>query len=240
MSEDYRGSMTLKDGRRVAMTAEQARALWQDVEASCKATAEKLPDEKAALNAMVEAFHRLKDFGWREAMYCPKDGSGFQVIEAGGTGVHHCTYDGEWPDGSWWIHADGDLWPSRPILFRLYPAALLNQEASRNRNSGAPIMSDLAGVEGFTPEDFAEAAEAIDDAILRNTYAAAASNRHNIILAALRGAAELSRLRTALEPFAALADKLVGHDDGDHVFAEDKLEVRHLRRAREVLEKRDG
>lgn len=41
--------------------------------------------------------------GWREASYCPKDGTHFQAIEAGSTGIHDANYTGEWPNGSWWI-----------------------------------------------------------------------------------------------------------------------------------------
>ena len=81
----------------------------------------KLPDEQSALNAMFEAYDRLREFGWREACYCPKDGTPFQAIEAGSTGIFDCTYQGEWPTGSYWIADGGDLWPSTPILFRPYP-----------------------------------------------------------------------------------------------------------------------
>lgn len=118
---DFHGSMKMKGGTRVQLSPEQARAMWKDVEATRKARAAKLPDEKAALDAMCEAYHRLHELGWRDATYCPKDGSGFAVIEAGSTGIHHCTYSGEWPNGTWLVHGDDDLWPSKPILFRLYP-----------------------------------------------------------------------------------------------------------------------
>src|SRR5690606_6442320 len=79
-----------------------------------------MPDEKTALQLFFDAWLRLKDLGWSEAVYCPKDGSHFQVIEAGSTGIHDCSYSGEWPKGSWWVY-DGDVWPSRPVLYRLYP-----------------------------------------------------------------------------------------------------------------------
>lgn len=79
--------------------------------------AAKMPDEKAAISQMFEAYQRLQELGWREAIYCPKDGSMFSAITAGSTGVHLCNYEGEWPKGAWWIY-DGDVWPARPILFR--------------------------------------------------------------------------------------------------------------------------
>ena len=77
-----------------------------------------MPDEAAAIRQLFEAHTRLCELGWRPAIYCPKDGSWFEVIEAGSTGIHRCQYTGEWPDGSWWIEGDGDLYPSRPILWR--------------------------------------------------------------------------------------------------------------------------
>ena len=81
-----------------------------------------IPDEQAALNVMMDAWVRLKDMGWNDAMYCPKDGTWFDAIEAGSTGIHDCRYDGKWPDGTYWIASGGDLWPSHPILFRLKPS----------------------------------------------------------------------------------------------------------------------
>lgn len=118
---EFRGSMTLEDGRRVALTPSEAKALWEKTERDREERAKKLPDERTAIDAMFEAFDRLRELGWNDAIYCPKDGSSFQVIEAGSIGIFRCHYEGEWPEGSWWISADGDLWPSRPILYRLYP-----------------------------------------------------------------------------------------------------------------------
>lgn len=107
--------------RHEPLTRAEAAALWEACEAAKKKRAEDMPDEQAALRVMMNAYTRLKELGWREAIYCPKDGSHFQAIEAGSTGVHDCAYEGEWPKGSWWVY-DGDVWPSRPILFKLYPA----------------------------------------------------------------------------------------------------------------------
>lgn len=81
--------------------------------------AEQMPDEQSAIAAMFDAWLRLKELGWNDAQYCPKDGSAFDAIEPGSTGIHRCRYDGTWPKGTWWIEADGDLWPSRPVLFRV-------------------------------------------------------------------------------------------------------------------------
>ena len=83
---------------------------------------EKMPTEKEAIAVMFDAWQRLKELGWREAMYCPKDGTFFDAIEAGSTGIHNCCYQGEWPTGSYDIYDAGDIWPSHPILFRPRPA----------------------------------------------------------------------------------------------------------------------
>ena len=93
-------------------------AQWQADE---KRRHELMPDEKAAIDLFFDAWLRLKDFGWREAIYCPKDRSEFLVIECGSTGQHRCIYEGEWPKGTWWIVSDGDMSPSRPALFKPLP-----------------------------------------------------------------------------------------------------------------------
>jgi hypothetical protein len=95
--------------------------------------AEMMPTERDAIEILHAAYSRLKKLGWSDAIYCPKDGSEFDAIEAGSTGIHKCHYSGEWPDGSWWIAEAGDLWPSRPILYRRTPVvreALLQGDRS--------------------------------------------------------------------------------------------------------------
>ena len=118
---EYHGHMTMADGSHVPLTKEQAEQLMQEIDAKKAEIAARRPDERSCLIAMTEAFHRLKDFGWREAIYCPKDGTPFDAIEAGSSGVHPCHYEGSWPTGSWWVADDGDIWPSHPILFRPTP-----------------------------------------------------------------------------------------------------------------------
>jgi len=118
-----------------ALARYEAKVLWEEMERQKAATIAKLPDERAAICAMTEAFHRMRDFGWSDAIYCPKDGSSFEVIEAGSSGIHRAHYSGEWPTGTWWIEEDGDLSPSRPILFRFYP----EDEAKRKAKMAAAI-----------------------------------------------------------------------------------------------------
>ena len=78
--------------------------------------------EVKLLEQMHDAMQGLKACGWREIEYCPKDGTRFLAICAGSTGVHPHYYSGEWPKGSWWAEASGDLWPSRPALWKPMPS----------------------------------------------------------------------------------------------------------------------
>jgi|GEM_PF-2404929 len=119
------GHKTFSDGpmsfRHEPLTKREADALWEAAEKAKADRAQRMPDERAAIRALWEAHQRLQELGWREAIYCPKDGTSFQVIEPGSTGIFECHYSGEWPKGSWWIADEGDLYPSHPILFKLYP-----------------------------------------------------------------------------------------------------------------------
>lgn len=114
---------------------------YELLEAHFKAEDERLaremPDEAAALRVMFDAWKRLKQLGWNDIDYCPKDGSVFDSISAGSTGIHPCHYEGTWPMGSWWVADGGDLWPARPILFRKTnpPAAPASQEHTMDDQS---------------------------------------------------------------------------------------------------------
>lgn len=123
------GWATTTDGQRLELSPQECAELWAGIEADRKRRVEAMPDERAALLQMMDAYTRLQELGWREAIYCPKDGASFDVIEPGSTGIHRAHYSGEWPNGGWWVEADGDLCPSRPILFRLDHDA----EAERKR-----------------------------------------------------------------------------------------------------------
>lgn len=102
----------------ISLTREQAAALWKSIEEGKKQRAESMPTEADCLRVMTDAWHRLHELGWNDAMYCPKDGTIFDSISAGSTGIHDCYYQGTWPDGSYWVFDGGDLWPAHPILFR--------------------------------------------------------------------------------------------------------------------------
>lgn len=120
MSEpsDIVGHATMTDGSHVGITRAEADAILAACDAAREKRAKDMPDVRTAICAMMDAHTRLKELGWREAIYCPKDGSEFEAIEAGSTGIHRCIYEGEWPAGRWWLLHDGDMSPSRPVLYR--------------------------------------------------------------------------------------------------------------------------
>jgi hypothetical protein len=96
------------------------RKMWADADKKAKDWRE--AGEVKLLEQMNDALNGLKAGGWADAVYCPKDGTRFLAIEAGSTGVFPCYYQGEWPNGSWWAEAHGDLWPSRPVLWKPIPS----------------------------------------------------------------------------------------------------------------------
>lgn len=91
----------------------------EDIRAAKARRAVEFPDHFECLRAMVQLRQRMYELGWGDIVYCPKDGTVFEAVEFGSSGVHDCHYEGEWPTESWWLHDGGDLMPSRPIMFRL-------------------------------------------------------------------------------------------------------------------------
>jgi hypothetical protein len=109
--------------RHEPLTRAEAGALWESVERRQKEREERMPDEKSAIDALFEAWLRLKELGWREPQYCPKDGSRFKVIELGSTGIFNCSYSGEWPNGHFMVEDEHDIYPTSTgvAMYRLYP-----------------------------------------------------------------------------------------------------------------------
>lgn len=117
-------------------TPEQWEDLMDAIERSNQRLAEAMPTEADAIQQMQAAYARLKQLGWNDAIYCPKDGSNFHTIEVGSTGIHPTHYEGEWPTGSWWVEEAGDLWPSRPCLWKAIPAEEDISGAQRSETGG--------------------------------------------------------------------------------------------------------
>ncbi len=95
------------------------KQLMKEAEEQKNHRAMQMPTEMDAVRQIYGAFQRLKDLGWKEAVYCPKDGTAFKAIEAGCLGIQtRCTYEGELPHGCIFSHDEHDSWPSRAILFK--------------------------------------------------------------------------------------------------------------------------
>lgn len=124
------------------VSAERFEELLAAIESSNQRLAEAMDTEADALRVMCAAYERLKQLGWNDAIYCPKDGSSFDVIEGGSSGIHRAHYEGEWPTGSWWIEEAGDLWPSRPVLYRVTEAEKARWAALRHGLSACGAQAE--------------------------------------------------------------------------------------------------
>lgn len=171
------GHTTFRDGHHEPIRQSGAEAIIAESDRAKALRAEQMPNVRAAIEALFSAWLRLKELGWQEAQYCPKDGQLFDVIEPGSTGIHRCRYEGTWPTGGWWIVGDDDLYPSRPVLFRVIsdrvgsgtpdPSA---ERADATRRSEAPSSSSGSPRETQTVDEAREIAlQAFDDGELTPT-----------------------------------------------------------------------
>jgi len=118
------GHKTFADGegfRHEPLTRSEANVLLAAVNKAKRERAKRMPDEKAAVVALFDAWLRLHELGWNDGIYCPKDGSHFQAITLGSTGIFDCVCEGEWPDCTWTIFDDRDAYPSSqaPALIKV-------------------------------------------------------------------------------------------------------------------------
>lgn len=96
------------------ISGQEAEDLWAECQGAQRTRAADMPTEQRAINALFQAWCRLKDLGWREAQYAIKD-EVCLFIECGSTGIHQGHLD---QNGTIWLHDDGDLWPSHAVLFK--------------------------------------------------------------------------------------------------------------------------
>ena len=92
--------------------------LWARAEAEERKRAEDMPTEEDAIRSMARAHQRLTELGWKSISYAPKDGSKFDAVEAGCGKSGRCMFVPHGVDGSFFMAEVGDLWPSRPCLFK--------------------------------------------------------------------------------------------------------------------------
>lgn len=116
--------------RHEPLTRAEADAIWERCEADKAKRAADMPTEEDAVRAMWSAYQRLKELGWKEAMYMSSERLGtMRIITPGSSGIHEGHYSGEWATGSWWLHDSGDLWPANPCLAKPLPST---QQGERN------------------------------------------------------------------------------------------------------------
>jgi hypothetical protein len=131
--------------RHEPLTRAEGEAMWESAKAAEAKRAEQMPDEQAAIRALWDAHQRLKELGWKEPQYCPKDGRNFKVIELGSTGIFDCNYHGEWPDGLYMVSDEHDVYPTSTgvAMFKLLPedqaAEDIRREELRKRFAAAGI-----------------------------------------------------------------------------------------------------
>ena len=92
--------------------------LWAESEGQRRTRAADMPTEQRAIRHLFDAWYRLKELGWREAMYAPRDRTWCEFIECGSTGVYKGYCDEE---GRIWLVDDQDTWPSNAVLFKQVP-----------------------------------------------------------------------------------------------------------------------
>lgn len=94
----------------------EAKAIMDSVAESKRRRAELMPTEKDAAKLMWDAWYRLKELGWREAMYGPTN-TPVMVVEPGSSGIHKAVRNEPWPEKTWWS-CDSDMSPMNPCLFK--------------------------------------------------------------------------------------------------------------------------
>lgn len=105
--------------RHEPLTKGEADKIWAAVEAAKAKRAANMPTEKDAVNALWDAWYRLKELGWKEVTYAhelKQEGVEAQLIEAGSAGIHVGYYHAVDNNAVWWIGPEGC--PSHPILVK--------------------------------------------------------------------------------------------------------------------------
>ena len=98
------------------MTYTDLRKHWADsADKELSARAEKSHRNMGEIHALTT---EMRNDGWKDICYCPKDGSVFWAWSPVMPNPYRCKYDGEWPNGKWWALMDGDIWPDQPVLFK--------------------------------------------------------------------------------------------------------------------------
>jgi hypothetical protein len=126
--DDIVGHSTHTDGKggrwHEPLTRAVADALWASAIAAKEKRAADMPDVETALRTLTDAYQRLTELGFSGAQYGKKQNVMVELIEPGCSAVQRGYWryhDGKDGAGCFWIPADGDEWPSHPILSRALP-----------------------------------------------------------------------------------------------------------------------
>lgn len=92
----YHGHKTLADGSHVALTKDEADAIWRTIEEAGAKRAQEMPTAQDALRALIAARQRLQELGWWEGGGLRvKPGDECAVAETGSTGIWRGRLDAE-------------------------------------------------------------------------------------------------------------------------------------------------
>lgn len=136
---DVAGWGTTEDGRHVPITRAQAACILKSIKDAQAKRDAMMPDEASARRVLMQAVERMKSFGWRDGIYCPKDGTAFAVFMFGSTGVFTGHYSGDWPSGC--IIAEDEVCDPRGCMWK--PIDKLSDEEEAARQKAARATSDF-------------------------------------------------------------------------------------------------
>ena len=91
-----------------------AREIMAQIDAAQLSRQDRYPTVQTCLDEAAQIMQRLKDMGWRDICYAPKDGTYFKAICFGATQPQTCCYIGK----SIFAASGGDWWPETPVLFK--------------------------------------------------------------------------------------------------------------------------
>lgn len=117
--DDVVGHKTYVDGHgelvHAPLSRKESEATMTLIEAGDARRREMMPTEQAAIDLLCDAYTRLKELGWNDAIYAPCDGRRYHCIELGSTGIHV-----GWSEGRdhRWVEGQRDIYPSHHVLFK--------------------------------------------------------------------------------------------------------------------------
>jgi len=119
----YHGHKTMIDGTHVALSKDEAEAIWKAIDEADAKRAQEMPTAQDALRVMIAARHRLQELGWwKGGGLRVKRGDECAVAETGSTGMWRGRLDAE---GKYIHHGD---YVSDPRKCWLKPLADLTED----------------------------------------------------------------------------------------------------------------